>query len=98
MRKGEQKSSFFKWACIITNDEEMNVVELLDANYEKANLQECVNIYSNLDEIQKGMPLDLMMKYEDLFQGKKRIRKEVRLVSKSNLVQSHSSQNPTQSH
>ena len=53
---------------IITNDEEINEVKLLDAIYEKANLQECVNACSNLDEMQKGKLLDLLMKYEDLFQ------------------------------
>ena len=54
---------------IITNNEEMNSVEFLDANYEKANLQEFVNACSNLDETQKEKLFDLLMKYEDLFQG-----------------------------
>ena len=55
---------------MITNNEEMNAVKLLDANYEKANLQECVNVYRNLDEMQKRKLLDLLTKYEDFCQGK----------------------------
>ena len=39
--------------CIITNDEEMNAVKLLDAYYEKINFKECDNACSILDEIQK---------------------------------------------
>ena len=70
--KKENKKVYFSSepVHIIINNKEMKAVKLLDRNYEKANLQECVNACSNLDKIQKGKLLDLLMKCEDLFQGK----------------------------
>ena len=70
---------------IITNDEEMNVVEPLDTNYEKAKMQECVNACINLDKVQTGKLLNPLMKHKDLFQDKRGSCKEDEDSKKSNL-------------
>ena len=47
-----------------------NEIHLLDANYQRANLNEVAENQTQLTEVQRGMLFELLTKHENLFQGK----------------------------
>ena len=52
-----------------TEEATNRVVQILDANYKKANLQEVVNTCTHLSPEEKDMLLELLTDYEPLFDG-----------------------------
>ena len=55
---------------IATQEATERMIKILDSNYKKANLPEVVAGATHLDKNQKKMLLELLIKYEDLFDGK----------------------------